>query len=108
MSAAIPDNKARLRRPGRPAGGTAEVREALLAQARDLFLQQGFGAVSTRRIAAAAGTTPAMIHDHFRDKRGLFLAMMETAARPVLAAVQHMSEAGSGPPERPVGRSRNM
>jgi TetR/AcrR family transcriptional regulator len=90
---------ARLRRPGRPAGGSAEVREALLAQARELFLQQGFGAVSTRRIAAAAGTTPAMIHYHFGDKRGLFIAMMETAAQPVLAAVERMSDAGSGPPD---------
>jgi AcrR family transcriptional regulator len=75
------------------------VREALLAQARVLFLQQGFGAVSTRRIAAAAGTTPAMIHYHFGDKRGLFLAMMETAAQPVLAAVQRMSDASGGPPD---------
>ena len=87
------------RRPGRPAGGTAEVREALLAQARDLFLQQGFGAVSTRRIAAAAGTTPAMIHYHFGDKLGLYLAMIETAARPVLAAVQRLERRR----QRPAG-----
>lgn len=99
MPAATTDPKVRLRRPGRPAGGTADVREALLAQARELFLQQGFGAVSTRRIAAAAGTTPAMIHYHFGDKRGLFLAMMETAAQPVLAAVQRMGDANSGPPD---------
>jgi TetR/AcrR family transcriptional regulator len=97
MSAEVTDTRSRLRRPGRPAGGTAEVREALLAQARVLFLQQGFGAVSTRRIAAAAGTTPAMIHYHFGDKRGLFVAMMETAAQPVLAAVQRMSDASGGP-----------
>jgi AcrR family transcriptional regulator len=97
MAAEVTDPQMRTRRPGRPAGGRADVREALLAQARVLFLQLGFAAVSTRRIAAAAGTTPAMIHYHFGDKRGLFLAMMETAAQPVLAAVQRMSDASSGP-----------
>jgi len=86
------------RRPGRPAGGTAAVRDGLLERARELFLQKGFGNVSTRAIAAAAGTTPAMIHYHFGDKLGLYRAMIEAIVGPLLEQVQRLGQGGSGTP----------
>ena len=61
--------------------------------ARDLFLQHGFGNVSTRRIAAAAGTTPAMIHYYFGDKLGLYRAMIESAVQPLIDSVQRLGQA---------------
>src|SRR3954468_6682420 len=79
---------ARPRGPGRPAGGEAAVRGKLLTHARKLFLQYGFDAVGTRQIAAAAGTTPAMIRYYFTDKFGLYRAMVEVAIAPVLAELQ--------------------
>jgi len=64
------------------------VRAKLLTHARKLFLQYGFDAVGTRQIAAAAGTTPAMIRYYFTDKFGLYRAMVEVAIEPVLAQLQ--------------------
>ena len=78
------------RRPGRPAGGDAAVRDSLLEHGRDLLLQHGFGNVSTRQIAAAAGTTPAMIHYYFGDKRGLYRAMIESAVQPLIDSVRRL------------------
>src|SRR5690606_19386967 len=49
---------------------------------RNLFLEHGLDHVSARQIAAAAGTTPAMIHYYFENKLGLFRAMLEEAIGP--------------------------
>ena len=55
------------------------MRSALLDAASKLFLKHGFERVTARQIAAAAGTTPAMIHYYFGNKLGLFRAMLERA-----------------------------
>jgi TetR/AcrR family transcriptional regulator len=87
---AVPRN--RPRRPGRPAGGDAAVREALLDSARRLFLARGFASVTIRQIAAASGSSPAAIHYHFGDKLGLYRAMLEAAFAPVAAALQRLGD----------------
>src|SRR5687767_3710331 len=67
--------RARPRSVGRPsAQAEADVREALIVAAKELFLKYGFKKVTARQIAAAAGTTPAMIHYYFENKVGLFRA----------------------------------
>jgi len=95
---APPRTKASARRPGRPTGGEAHVRGALLEGARRLFLQHGFGNVSTREIALAAGTTPAMIHYYFGDKLGLYRAMIESAVQPLIDSVQRLGEVATDEP----------
>lgn len=85
------------RGPGRPAGGDAAVRAALLQNARALFLKHGFAEVSTRRIAAAAATTPAMIHYYFGDKLGLYRAMLEEAMGPLLERLRQMEQSAAPP-----------
>lgn len=76
------------RRPGRPPQeADSQVRDALLEAARTLFLRYGFRAVSSRQVAAAAGANPAMIHYYFRDKEGLYRAMLESAIAPVLTRI---------------------
>lgn len=67
-------------RPTSEAG--ADVRAALLDAARNLFLKHGFAKVSSRQIAAAAHTTPAMIHYYFEDKHGLFREIVAEAMAP--------------------------
>jgi len=84
------------RRPGRPAGGDAAVRESLLETARGLFLARGFASVTIRQIAAAAGSSPAMIHYYFGDKLGLYRAMLDDAFAPVTAALQRIRDPSSG------------
>jgi AcrR family transcriptional regulator len=87
---------ARTRPRGRPPGGDAEIRGALLARARELFLRHGFGAVSTRKIATAAGTTSAMIHYYFGDKLGLYEAMLDEASAPLLANLRRLEQLPAG------------
>lgn len=74
----------RARLPGRPTGGNEDdIRAALLDAAGKLFLKHGFDRVTARQIAAAAGTTPAMIHYYFSNKLGLFRAMLDAAIAPL-------------------------
>lgn len=71
------------RERGRPPVHTdADVRSTLLAAATRLFLKHGFEKVTAREIAAAADTTPAMIHYYFTNKLGLFRAMLQQAIEP--------------------------
>lgn len=51
--------------------------EAILRAADALFGERGFGATSTREIAAASGTNLALIHYHFRGKEGLYRAVID-------------------------------
>jgi AcrR family transcriptional regulator len=89
-------HRRRARRPGRPAGGDAAVRQALLETARGLFLARGFSSVTIRQIAAAAGSSPAMIHYYFGDKLGLYRAMLDEAFAPVAVAFQRVRDVSSG------------
>jgi TetR/AcrR family transcriptional regulator len=76
--------RSRARSRGRPpVDADSDVRSALLDAASKLFLKHGFERVTARQIAAAAATTPAMIHYYFGNKLGLFRAMLERAIGPV-------------------------
>ncbi|MBL0869165.1 MAG: TetR/AcrR family transcriptional regulator [Phycisphaerales bacterium] len=48
-----------------------EVQELILSAARDLFVREGYEAVSMRKIAEAIDYTPAALYVHFRDKAEL-------------------------------------
>jgi len=61
----------------------------LLHAARRLFLERGYAKVTARQIAAAAQTTPAMIHYYFTDKDGLFRAMLDEAIQPLLQLIEN-------------------
>lgn len=83
---------------GRPAADDPrDVRAQLLLAARDLFTRFGFDAVSTRRLAAAAQTTPGMIHYYFKDKHGLYRALLEEVIPPVLAALEARDDGSDSP-----------
>jgi AcrR family transcriptional regulator len=49
----------------------AQIREKILAAARDLFVQHGYESVSMRKIAEAIEYTPPVIYTHFKDKSDL-------------------------------------
>jgi TetR/AcrR family transcriptional regulator len=78
----------RSRSRGRPSvRADDDVRSALLDAGSKLFLKHGFERVTARQIAAAAGTTPAMIHYYFTNKLGLFRAMLDRAIQPLRSAL---------------------
>jgi TetR/AcrR family transcriptional regulator, regulator of cefoperazone and chloramphenicol sensitivity len=63
--------------PSQPGDAT---RAALITAAIKVFSRDGFSAVSTRKLAAAAGVNQALIGYHFRNKEGLYLAAVEHIA----------------------------
>jgi AcrR family transcriptional regulator len=66
---------------------TATTRATLLAAARKLFAEKGFGEVSTQAIVAAAGVTRGALYHQFGDKSNLFAAVYEEMERDIVAEV---------------------
>jgi len=60
----------------------ARTRTAILAAARELFAQHGFGATTMRAVAAAAGVSPHLITRYFGGKEGLLLAATTVQLNP--------------------------
>jgi AcrR family transcriptional regulator len=56
---------------------TADTRAAILAATRTCLLQDGYGSVSTRRVAELADVPLSQIHYHFGSRRQLILAMFQ-------------------------------
>lgn len=56
------------------------VSEKILACAKEEFLEKGYMDASLRTIAGKAGTTTGSIYSRFKDKEGLFGALVEPAA----------------------------
>jgi AcrR family transcriptional regulator len=59
-----------------PARGREATRARILASARELFTEEGYGAVSSRKIAAHAGVNVALINRYFGAKRGLLTEIL--------------------------------
>jgi AcrR family transcriptional regulator len=58
----------------------SETRAALLGAAEQLMLEEGYAAVSSRRIAQKAGLKPQLVHYYFRTMDDLFLAAFRRRA----------------------------
>lgn len=66
-------------------------RQALLRAGAELFAERGFDGVSIEEVAERAGVNKALISYHFRGKRGLHLAILESgfaAMRSRLKAIE--------------------
>ena len=71
-------------------------RERIATVARDLFVAQGFAAVSVDEIARCAQVSKPTIYAHFGDKERLFLDILETACARLIAPL--VSEDARGKP----------
>lgn len=58
-------------------GQPTTTKEKILEAAGDIFGREGFKATTIRRIAEAARVNVAAINYHFRDKQGLYAAVLE-------------------------------
>lgn len=65
----------------------------MISAARTEFATHGFRGTTMRRVAERAGVTPAMVNYHFKDKRGLYRAMLEATVGPLM---QHLQEIAAG------------
>lgn len=54
---------------------TSKTRAVLLDAAEQLMLEEGYAAVTSRRVAAKAGLKPQLVHYYFRTMDDLFLAV---------------------------------
>jgi AcrR family transcriptional regulator len=74
----------------------AEREQQMLAAARALFADRGYGAVTMDHVAATVGVTKPLLYAYFGNKERLYLACMEPAARAlrdeVAAAVAEAEE----------------
>jgi AcrR family transcriptional regulator len=68
---------------------TSETRARLLDAAEQLMLDQGYAAVTSRRIGAAAGERPALVHYYFRTMDDLFLAVFRRRAEQGFERQEH-------------------
>lgn len=77
---------ARELRPAKAAKAEA-TRRSLIAAARQLFGEQGYGSTSIDEVVRAAGVTKGALYHHFRDKDDLFRAVLEGVKRDVTDVV---------------------
>lgn len=73
-----------------------ETRERLLQVAAERFADRGVDAVPVREICAAAGANVAAINYHFRDKAGLYRAVVERAIELMRETTDLSQRAGDG------------
>lgn len=99
---------ARPRGPRRTPGESAAFRERLIAAARALFIEEGFEAVSIRRIAQRAGCPPMTFYVFFRSKRELLRHIWEDVFADILAECSPVVQAAEGPAERMAALMRTM
>jgi len=60
--------------------GDPSNREALLDAAQELMVEEGYAAVTTRRVATKAGLNAAMVFYYFDSMDGLFIALFQRGA----------------------------
>ena len=71
---------------GRRAAEKARTRESLLAAARRVFAERGYGPASVDEIARTAGVSVGSVYVHFASKEALFTALVEEQTSADVAA----------------------
>jgi AcrR family transcriptional regulator len=75
--------------PARRVGGThSKTRAKLVDAAGQLMLEEGYAAVTSRRVGAEAGVTPQLVHYYFRTMDELFIAIIQRIAEANLARLE--------------------
>jgi AcrR family transcriptional regulator len=78
----------------------AERERLIVATARELAEQQGWDAVTTRRLAERIEYSQPVLYSHFRGKREIVGAVALQGATELAAAVRAATAAANGPRER--------
>ncbi|MBQ5337030.1 MAG: TetR/AcrR family transcriptional regulator [Oscillospiraceae bacterium] len=65
-----------------------ESREKLIASAKKEFLEKGFEKASLRSISSAAGLTTGAVYFFFRDKNGLFGAVVDEPVQKIMGVIK--------------------
>lgn len=71
---------------------TVDKAEKILLGAMQEFLAHGYASTSMDRVATAAGVSKATVYSHFKDKEGLFSALMQRLAEEKILYIQLESD----------------
>jgi AcrR family transcriptional regulator len=74
-----------------------EIRERILASAREEFLKSGFAQASIRTIASRAKTAKSNVYNYFTDKDALFRAVLEPAVSEIRGGLEVAASVTSAP-----------
>jgi AcrR family transcriptional regulator len=96
-----PDPASARARPGRPSSGA---RERILDAALDVLKSEGYGGLSTAKVAARSGQNKALISYHFGSKQGL----VAEVAREVSTAITEELLQAIGEPRDMRGLARGL
>lgn len=77
-----------------------ETRRTILRVARELFMEYGYRAVSTRQIADACGLTQPALYHYFADKQDLYVAMAMEEIAKMRAALERVAGRNESVDER--------
>ena len=80
----------------RQAQHSASTRAALLRVARRMFAEHGYSATATEEVVRRARVTRGALYHHFRDKKDLFIAVMDEEQKKLAAKA---AEAASTQPD---------
>lgn len=84
---------------GRPAGGSgAETRAAILQHGAALMQRHGYGAMSLRELAEAAGITVGAVYNHIDSKQALLVALLDRHMRDALDGLDRALAASTPAP----------
>ncbi|SMF87537.1 TetR/AcrR family transcriptional regulator [Streptomyces sp. Amel2xC10] len=84
----------------------AERERLIVATARELAEQQGWDAVTTRRLAERIEYSQPVLYSHFRGKREIIGAVALQGATEMAAAVRTATSTAAGPRERVAALAR--
>jgi AcrR family transcriptional regulator len=105
-------NVPRAPRPSRPSRRPSadckdSLRQDILDAARELFVSEGYGSVSLRKIALQVGCTPMAIYCHFEDKAEILDSICEETFTCFAAIGDRLDREGLAPRERLRAGLRN-
>jgi TetR/AcrR family transcriptional regulator len=78
----------------------SETRRQLLQAALKSFAERGYAATSVRQIVAAAGVSKPALYYYFKDKAGLFDALVDQAHDQRYGLIQEAAQRGQGLAEK--------
>jgi|SRR5271155_5298504 len=81
----------------RQAQHSASTRAALLRVARRLFAEQGYTATATEEVVRRARVTRGALYHHFRDKKDLFMAVLDEEQKKLAAGAAEVAAAQPDP-----------
>lgn len=83
------------------------MRQEILDAARELFVTEGYGSVSLRKIAVKVGCTPMAIYCHFEDKADILDSICEETFAAFAVIGDRLDREGLAPRERLQAGLRN-